>query len=69
MGYGLILVIGAIALSIWYVFMTEAPLWSRALVVGVLLISLARHSLLTLLLQAGLSVFILLYLRCLKESG
>ncbi len=68
MGYGLILVIGAIALSIRYAFMTEAPLWSRALVVGILLISLAHHSLLTLLLQAGLSVFILLYLRCLKES-
>jgi hypothetical protein len=59
MGYGLIPLIASIALAGVYVFVTEASLWSKALVAGLLGVSLVwRYG---LFLQVGLGVFLVLY--------
>ena len=66
MAYGLIAVVGAVALALWFVFATEAPLWSKALIAGLLAVSFMFQSLIGLLLKIGLGVVVLFYLRYLK---
>lgn len=65
MGYGLIPLIASIALTGVYVFVTEASLWSKALVAGLLVVSLvSRYG---LYLQVGLGVFLVLYFTYLRS--
>ncbi len=67
MPYGLIALIGSIALTAVYGFVTKASVWSKALVTGLLLVSLVwRYG---LFLQVGLSVFLLLYFTYLKSTA
>jgi hypothetical protein len=68
MPYGLIPLGASIILTILYLF-TEAAWWSKTLVVGLLLVSLACYfgalpfPLFGLLLRVGLCVFIVFYLK------
>ena len=68
MPYGLIPLVASVILTGLYLF-TDAALWSKALVVGLLLVSLACYvgylhfPLFGLLLRVGLCVFILIYLK------
>jgi hypothetical protein len=68
MPYGLIPLVASVILSGLYLF-TDATLWSKVLVVGLLLVSLACYfgflafPLFGLLLPVGLCVFILVYLK------
>jgi hypothetical protein len=68
MPYGLIPLVASVILSGLYLF-TDATLWSKVLVVGLLLVSLACYfgflpfPLFGLLLRVGLCVFILVYLK------
>lgn len=68
MPYGLIPLVASVVLTGLYLF-TDAGPWSKVLVVGLLLVSLACYfgflhfPLLGLLLRVGLCVFILLYLK------
>ena len=68
MPYGLIPLAASVILTGLYLF-TEAAWWSKALVAGLLLVSLAcsfgylHFPLFGLLLRVGLCVFILLYLK------
>ena len=65
MGYGLIPLLASIALTGVYVFVTEASLWSKALVAGLLAVSLVwRYG---LYLQVGLGVFLVLYFMYLRS--
>jgi hypothetical protein len=65
MPYGLIPLIASIALTGVYVFVAEASFWSKALVAGLLGVSLVwRYG---LFLQVALSVFLLLYFTYLKS--
>ena len=41
MPYALIVLVASIALTVVYVFVTEAPYWSKALVTALLLVSFA----------------------------
>ena len=67
MPYGLIPLVAAIALTGVYVFVTEASPWSKALVVGLLVVSfLWRYG---LFLQIGLSIVLLLYFTHLKARS
>ena len=67
MPYGFIPLIASIALSGVYVFVTEASFWSKALVAGLLVVSLVwRYG---SFLQVGLSVFLLLYFAYLKARA
>jgi hypothetical protein len=68
MPYGLIPLVASVILTGLYLF-TDAALWSKVLVVGLLLVSLACYfgylhfPLFGLLLRVGLCVFILIYLK------
>ena len=68
MPYGLIPLVASVILTGVYLY-TEAAWWSKVLVVGLLLVSLACYvgylhfPLFGLLLRVGLCVFILLYLK------
>jgi len=68
MPYGLIPLVASVILSGLYLF-TEAGLWSKVLIVVLLLVSLAcfvgflHFPLFGLLLRVGLCLFILLYLK------
>ena len=68
MPYGLMPLVASVILTGLYLF-TEAAWWSKALGVGVLLVSLACYfgtlpfPLFGLLLRVGLCVFILFYLK------
>jgi len=57
--------LAAIALTCVYVFVSEAPLWAKALVAGLLVVSFVwRYG---IFVQAGLGIFLSLYftyLRC-----
>ena len=67
MPYGFIPLIASIALTGVYVFLAEASLWSKALVAGLLVVSLVwRYG---LFLQVALSVFLLLYFTYLKARA
>jgi len=67
MPYGLIPLIVSIALTGLYVFATEASFWSKALVAGLLVLSLVwRYG---LFIQVALSVFLLLYFTYLKSRA
>jgi hypothetical protein len=67
MPYGLIVVVAAIALSAAYVLLAEAPAWSKALVVVVLVTSfLWRYG---NFLQVGLGVFLSLYFIYVRSRG
>jgi len=67
MPYGSVPLIASIALTGGYVFATEASFWSKALVVGLLVVSLVwRYG---LFLQVALSVFLLLYFTYLKSRA
>jgi hypothetical protein len=67
MPYGFIPLIAAIALTGVYVFLAEASLWSKALVAGLLVVSLIwRYG---LFVQVALSVFLLLYFTYLKARA
>jgi hypothetical protein len=68
MPYGLIPLGASIILTVLYLF-TEAAWWSKTLVVGLLLVSLACYfgflpfPLFGLILRVALCIFILLYLK------
>ena len=70
MPYGLIVLAGSIALTIVYVFMTDASFWLRALAAGLLLLSFAwRYGMyLQVVLGVVLSLY-LTYLRARSEHG
>lgn len=64
MPYFLIPLIAAIALTVAFVLVTDAPVWTKVLAVVVLVVALAwRYG---LFLQVGLSVCLLLYFTYLK---
>jgi hypothetical protein len=64
MPYGLIVLVASIALVIVYVLVTEAPLWSKALVAGLLLLSFAwRYG---FFLRVALGISLVLYFTHLK---
>ena len=73
MPYGYIVVVAVLALTLYYVFATDASLISKVLVVGLLGFCLAclfwwhRFSLAALLLMVGLGIFISFY-RIYKRS-
>lgn len=59
MPYGSIVLIASIALTGVYVFVTEASHWSKAVVTGLLLVSLVwRYG---MFLQVALGIFLSLY--------
>ncbi len=59
MPYGLIVLVASIALTGVYVFVTEASYWSKALVMGLLLVSFVwRYG---MFLQVALGIFLSLY--------
>jgi hypothetical protein len=65
--YGLIVVVGSLALGGVYVFATDAARWSKALVVGLLALSfLWRYG---LFLQVAVGVFLSLYFTYLKARS
>jgi hypothetical protein len=65
MPYGLIALAASIALTALYVFVTEASSWSKALVVGLLVVSLLwRYG---LFLQVALGILLSLYFTDLKS--
>ncbi len=65
MPYGLIALVGSIALVVVYVFVAETSLWSKCLVAGLLLFSFFwRYG---LYLQVALSVCLCLYFTYLKS--
>jgi hypothetical protein len=67
MPYGLIVLVASIALTGVYVFVTEASYWSKALVVGLLLVSLVwRYG---MFLQVALGIFLSLYFTYLKSRS
>ena len=67
MPYGLVVLAAAIAFTGVYVLTTEASLWSKAVVVLLLAMSLVwRHG---LFLQVGLGVFLSLYFTYLKARA
>jgi len=67
MPYSLIVVISVIGLTLWYVLVTDASSWSKAIVAGVLIFCLAsmfwfpRLSLASLFLMVTLGIFISFY--------
>jgi len=67
MPYGLIALIASVALTGVYVLVTEAPIWSKALVAGLLGLSLVWRC--GKFLQLALSIYLSLYLRHLKSRG
>ena len=61
MPYGLIALIASVALTGVYVVVSEAPVWSKALVAGLFGVSLVwRYG---LFLQLALSIYLSLYFR------
>jgi len=64
MPYALIVLVVSIALSVVYVFVTDASSWSKALVMALLLLSFAwRYG---FFLRVALGVFLSLYFMYLK---
>ena len=64
MPYGLIVLVASIALTVVYVFVTDASYWSKALAAALLLVSFAwRYG---FYLRAGLGVVLALYFTYLK---
>jgi hypothetical protein len=64
MPYALIVLVASIALTVVYVFVTDASYWSKALVTALLLVSFTwRYG---FYLRAGLGVFLALYFTYLK---
>jgi hypothetical protein len=67
MPYGFIALIASIALTSVYVFVTEASSWSKALVTGLLVVSLIwRYG---FYLQVALGTFLSLYFTYLKSRS
>jgi len=67
MPYGLIVLLVPVALVAVCVFVTEASIWSKALVAGLLLVSFAwRYG---IYLRVALAVFLSLYFTCLKSRS
>ena len=65
MGYGLIALIGSIALSAVYILVTQTPAWSKVLVALLLGVSLVWHY--GTYLQVALGVSLSLYFTYLKS--
>ena len=66
MPYGLIVLAASVALAVLYVFVTDAPLWSKALVTGLLLLSFVwRYG---MFLQVALGLFLSLYFTYLEAA-
>jgi hypothetical protein len=66
MPYGLIALVAAVGLAAAYVLVTDAPWWSKVLILGLVLLSLFAFSqlpLCRLLLQVGLSLFLIFYFK------
>lgn len=66
MPYGLIPLVAAVSLGTGYVFVTDASLWSKLLIIGLVLLSLfgfAHLPILRVLLQVGLSIFLIFYFK------
>jgi hypothetical protein len=64
MPYALIVLVASIALTVVYVFVTDASYWSKALVTALMLVSFAwRYG---FYLRVGLGVFLALYFTYLK---
>ena len=67
MPYGLIVLVASIALTVVYVFVTDASYWSKALVTALLLVSFAwRYG---FFLRVALGVFLSLYCTYLKSRS
>ena len=67
MPYAFIVLIAVIALSGVYIFITDTPYWSKALVLAVLLISFVwRYG---LFLRVALGIFLSLYFTYLKSRN
>ena len=67
MPYGVIALIASLALTIVYVFATEESFWSKAVVAGLLAVSLVwRYG---LFLQVALSIFLSLYFTYLRSRS
>ena len=66
MPYGLIALVAVVVLGVLYVCLTDASLWSKLLITGLVLLSLfGFHHLpfIKLLLQVGLGLFLILYFK------
>ena len=66
MPYGLIPLVAAVSLGAVYVFVTDASLWSKLLITGLVLLSMFGFDhlpVLRVLLQAGLSIFLIFYFK------
>jgi membrane protein implicated in regulation of membrane protease activity len=67
MPYGLIVLFASIALSAVFILVTDAPVWAKALVAGLLLFSFAwRYG---LFLRVALAVCLSLYFTYLKSRS
>jgi len=67
MPYGLIVFLASVALAAVYVFVTEASIWSKALVAGLLVLSFVwRYG---MYLQVALGIFLSLYFTYLKSRS
>jgi len=65
MPYGLIVLIASVALTVVYVVVSEAPVWSKVLVAGLFGVSLTwRYG---MFLQVALSIYLSLYFRYLQS--
>jgi hypothetical protein len=70
MPYGVIALIVVLVLSVLYIALTDASLWSKFLIAGLVLLSLFDFShipILRLPLQVGLGVFLILYFKARYE--
>jgi hypothetical protein len=70
MPYGLIPLVAAVSLGAGYVFVTDATVWSKLLIIGLVLLSLfgfAHLPILRVLLQVGLSIFLIFYFKVYYE--
>ena len=66
MPYGLIPLIAAISLAVVYVCVADASLWSKLLIIGLVVLSFfgfAHLPILRVLLQVGLSIFLIFYFK------
>ena len=65
--YGLIVLFASLALAVVYVCVTDAPIWSKALVAGLMLFSFAwRYG---MYLRVAVAVFLSLYFTYLKSRS
>lgn len=65
MPYGLLVLIVTIAMTVVFVFVTDASIWLKALALGMLLLSFAWHH--GMYLQVALGIALSLYFTYLKS--